>query len=206
MQLVGVLFSPYVRRVAISLKCYGIPFEHYPLSSFGEDFATLKAINPVAKLPTLVLDNGDILMDSTLILEYFESQVSSMQKLLPNTSNELANHLRVIGLALMGCDKMAQLIYETKKRPEDKQYDEWINRVKEQICGAFAALEREMENHSFNMMDNGISQAAITATVAWSFSQEAMADLIVASDYPCLAAFANELEQQPIFKDTPISR
>lgn len=204
MQLVGVLFSPYVRRVAISLKCYGIPFEHYPLSSFGEDYATLKAINPVAKLPTLVLDNGEILMDSTLILDYFESQVSSMQKLLPTTPNELANHLRVIGLALMGCDKIAQLVYETKKRPVEKQYDEWIERVKEQILGALASLEKEVKHNSFKTIDNVISQAAISATITWTFSQRAVPDLIQAEDYPHLAKFANELEQQPVFKDTPI--
>lgn len=204
MQLIGVLRSPFVRRVAISLKYYGIPFEHYPLSAFGDDYLTLKAINPVVKLPTLVLDSGDILMDSSLILEYFESQVPLIQKLQPTNPIELALHLRVIGLALMGCDKIAQLVYETKKRPVDKQYQEWIDRVTGQIKEAFTALEEEVAKHS-SMLSNSMCQASITTAVAWTFSQHVIPDVLLIKDYPKLAQFVAELEALSIFMDTAIN-
>ena len=71
MILVGMLDSPYVRRVAISMKLMQIAFEHQPLSVF-RTFDQFRAINPVVKAPTLVCDDGAVLMDSTLILDYLE--------------------------------------------------------------------------------------------------------------------------------------
>lgn len=205
MQLIGLLTSPFVRRVAISLKYYGIPFEHYPLSAFGDDCATLEAINPVAKLPTLVLDNGDILLDSSLILEYFESQAPMMQKLLPTSQNDLAAHLKVIGLALVGCEKSAHLVYELRRRPEEKHYQPWIDRLTKQIHSAFTTLEQELSKQTFNTVDETINQASITIAVAWSFNQFALPGLFAPADFSVLSAFTNELEALPIFRDTPIN-
>lgn len=201
MQLIGVLNSPFVRRVAISLKYYGIPFEHYPLSTF-DDYDTLATINPAVKLPTLILDNGDILQDSSLILEYFESQMPIPQKLQPTTPAELANSLRIIGYALVGCEKTAQLVYECKKRPVDKQYQSWIDRITSQVKGAFTALEKELVNQTFKPTDDSINQASITLAVAWTFNQKAMPDVLKPADFPQLIAFTNELEALPIFIDT----
>ena len=69
MKLIGMLDSPYVRRVAISLQMLGLPFEHQSVSVF-RGFAQFQQINPVVKAPTFVSDHGEVLMDSTLILEY----------------------------------------------------------------------------------------------------------------------------------------
>ncbi len=72
MKLIGMLDSPYVRRVAISLQLLGLEFEHQSLSVF-RTFTEFSQINPVVKAPTLVCDDGQVLMDSTLILEYAEA-------------------------------------------------------------------------------------------------------------------------------------
>lgn len=72
MKLIGMLDSPYVRRVAISLHLLDIPFEHEAVSVFRH-FDAFKAINPVVKAPTLVLDDGTVLVDSSLILDYLET-------------------------------------------------------------------------------------------------------------------------------------
>jgi glutathione S-transferase len=69
MQLIDLFDSPYVRRVAISLRLMGIAFEHRPISVF-RGFDEFARINPVVKAPSLVCDDGEVLMDSTLILEY----------------------------------------------------------------------------------------------------------------------------------------
>ncbi len=53
MQLIGMLDSPYVRRVAILLKRLGLPFKHLPLSVF-QDFDEFRQINPLVKAPTLL--------------------------------------------------------------------------------------------------------------------------------------------------------
>jgi hypothetical protein len=99
MKLIGTLDSPYVRRVAISLNYYGIHFKHEPMSVFS-NLERFKSINPVLKAPTLVLDDQTILLDSSLILDYFETEQQNKRKLMPETRQERSRSLRQIGLAL----------------------------------------------------------------------------------------------------------
>src|SRR5689334_19402647 len=100
MKLIGMLDSPYVRRVAISAKCLGIDLEHESVSVFRH-FEQFQQINPVVKAPTLILDDGMVLMDSTLILDYLES--ASGKSLLPKELPQRAQALRLIGLSLAAC-------------------------------------------------------------------------------------------------------
>lgn len=96
MLLIGRLDSPYVRRVAVSLRLLGLPFEHRAVSVF-RDFEEFQAINPVVKAPTLVCDDGTVLMDSNLILAYAEA-LGAQRSLLPADVPSLRADLRVIGL------------------------------------------------------------------------------------------------------------
>src|SRR5438876_11421193 len=82
MQLIGMLDSPYVRRVAVSLQLLGLPFEHRSISVF-RTFEQFSAINPVVKAPTLVCDDGTVLMDSTLIIDYAEALAAPRKSLMP---------------------------------------------------------------------------------------------------------------------------
>ena len=82
MKLIGMLDSPYVRRVAISLQLLGLRFEHQSLSVF-RTFSEFQRINPVVKAPTFICDDGEVLMDSTLILEYAEV-LASPRSLTPS--------------------------------------------------------------------------------------------------------------------------
>src|SRR5688572_10540601 len=102
MQLVGMLDSPYVRRVAVSLRLLGLPFEHRSVSVFST-FEQFQAINPVVKAPTLVCDDGTLLMDSTLIIDYAETIAG--RSLMPSDSAARQHALRVLGLALAACEK-----------------------------------------------------------------------------------------------------
>ena len=102
MQLIGMLDSPYVRRVAISLQLLGLRFEHQSVSVFST-FEKFRAINPIVKAPSLVCDDGTVLMDSTLIIDYAEAlaaQAPAGRSLMPSTLAERQQALRVIGLAL----------------------------------------------------------------------------------------------------------
>src|ERR1700690_794133 len=116
MQLIGMLDSPYVRRVAVSLQLLGLPFAHRSISVF-RTFDEFHAINPVVKAPTLVCDDATVLMDSTLILEYAESLAAPGKSLMPAGIPERRHALRLIGLALAACEKSVQIIYERSLRP-----------------------------------------------------------------------------------------
>jgi glutathione S-transferase len=67
MFLIGQYDSPFVRRVAIALRLYDLPFEHKPWSTFG-DADKIAPYNPLRRVPTLVLDSGEALIESTAIL------------------------------------------------------------------------------------------------------------------------------------------
>lgn len=136
MKLIGMLDSPYVRRVAISLDLYGVDFEHQSLSVFST-FAEFSQINPVVKAPTLVLDDGTVLMDSSLILDYLESLAPADKKLLPQAPAARAHDLQLLGLALAACEKSVQIVYEHNLRPAEKLHAPWLDRISGQLLAAY---------------------------------------------------------------------
>ncbi len=199
MKLVGMLDSPYVRRVAISLDVYGVDFVHEPLSVF-RTFNEFSQINPVVKAPTLVLDDGTVLMDSSLILDYLETLAPAAKKLLPQAPAARARDLQILGLALAACEKSVQIVYEHNLRPAEKQHAPWLERVTGQLLAAYTLLDKRLAPAD----SEALTQASLTAAVAWSFSQFTVASVLKADAFPHLQRHAERLEQHPAFKRYPI--
>ncbi|MCS4250063.1 glutathione S-transferase family protein [Pseudomonas sp. BIGb0164] len=197
MKLIGMLDSPYVRRVAISLELYGVEFVHEPLSVF-RTFNEFAQINPVVKAPTLVLDDGTVLMDSSLILDYLETLAPADKKLLPQAPAARARDLQRLGLALAACEKSVQIVYEHNLRPAEKQHAPWLDRVSGQLLAAYSLLEKQLPD------SEALTQASITAAVAWSFSQFTVASVVRADAFPNLKRHAERLEEHPAFRKYPI--
>ncbi|QXI26210.1 glutathione S-transferase family protein [Pseudomonas vanderleydeniana] len=202
MKLLGMLDSPYVRRIAISLDLLGVEFEHAPLSVFSQ-FDAFAAINPVVKAPTLVLDDGTVLMDSSLIIDYLEATHAGDHGLWPRQPQALASALHVTGLALAACEKAVQLVYERKLRPADKQHQPWIDRVTGQLVAACRALDRQLASAP-QASGERPDQAALSTAVAGSFIELMLPDLIRLEDYPVLHAHTQRLEQTELFKRYPL--
>jgi glutathione S-transferase len=203
MQLIGMLDSPYVRRVAISLKILGLPFEHESVSVFRH-FDRFVTINPVVKAPTLVCDDGGILMDSTLILDYAEALAGPGKGLMPDDIGARQHALILIGLALAACEKSVQIEYERKLRPSEKQHQPWLDRVDGQLRAAYAELEKVARDAKGPLVDEALSQADISVAVAWRFTQYVLPEVITASAHPGLAAFSEMMEARPEFVSTPL--
>ncbi|MGE6303131.1 glutathione S-transferase [Serratia liquefaciens] len=199
MQLIGMLDSPYVRRVAICLKLLEIEFEHRAISVFS-GFDRFKAINPVVKAPTLVLADGQILMDSSLILEYAEGIAPSGRALLPNQGAARLNALQLNGLALVACEKTVQIVYEQQLRPQEKQHQPWLDRVQGQLQAAYAELEKQLPQSALSPF---MGSAEVSVAVAWGFTQLMLPGQISDQQHPTLAAFAAQAEQHPAFISTP---
>lgn len=201
MKLIGMLDSPYVRRVAVSAKRLGIDLEHDSVSVFRH-FEQFQQINPVVKAPTLILDDGVVLMDSTLILDYLEASVS--KSLLPKELRQRAHALRLIGLSLAACEKAVQLYYERNLRPADIQYQPWVERVEGQLAAAFTALEQELEQNGLPT-DGTLTQAGISLAVAWSFTDLVVPDQIDTRRYPHIAQYTAYAETLEVFVSTPMN-
>lgn len=200
MQLIGMLDSPYVRRVAISLKCLDLPFEHLPLSVF-RNMPEFSQINPLIKAPTLVCDDGEILIDSTLILDYLERL--SGKSLMPESLSDYQRALHRIGIALVACEKSVQIFYERSLRPADKRHQPWIDRVADQLKQSYGLLEAAAAQEQWSI-EEPLTQSDITVAVSWRFTQYVVPDVIDPADYPTLARFSAEAEQLPVFASTPL--
>jgi glutathione S-transferase len=201
MRLIGMLDSPYVRRVAISLKLMEMDFELSQISVF-RGFEEFRAINPVVKAPTLVTDDGVVLMDSGLILEYTERIAGSSRSLMPTDPREHAEALRVTGLALAACEKTVQIVYEHNLRPAEKQHQPWLDRVQGQLLAAFGALEHVAAQQTAWFGGSKLMQPDVSAAVGWRFAQHTVPEIIKASDFPHLAAHSARAETLPAFSET----
>jgi glutathione S-transferase len=197
-----MLDSPYVRRVAISLQLLDVPFEHISLSVFST-FAKFQQINPVVKAPTLVCNDGTVLMDSTLIIDYAEALAASGKSLMPAAVAERQHALRNIGLALSACEKSVQIIYERQLRPAEKRHEPWVTRVTGQLLAAYAALESGEANQPSSVTSQTINQAGISAAVAWHFTQQTLPELVVAESYPALTTLSANAEALAEFSAAP---
>ena len=204
MRLIGMLDSPYVRRVAISLEFLGIPFEQDAISVFST-YEAFQRVNPVVKAPTLVCDDGEVLMDSSLILQFVEATRTGGDSLWSlGDATRMQHEMRAVSLALAACEKSAQIVYERKLRPSSAQYEPWVQRVQGQLLEAYAGLEREVQTRQ-PVFAEPRRQASITAAVVWQFTQSMLAPIVAAENYPGLVALSARMERTPEFlKYSPV--
>lgn len=200
MLLIGMLDSPYVRRVAISLQLLGLPFEHRSLSVF-RTFDQFRAINPVVKAPTLICDDGTVLMDSTLILDYAET-LAAPKSLMPRGLAERQATLRTTGLALAACEKSVQLVYENL-RPAEKRHEPWVTRVLGQMHAAFGELETDLARRPASGGPRRTAAGEVVTAVAWLFTERMQPDTLKDAAYPHLRELSAWAEQLPEFRAAP---
>ena len=198
-KLIGMMDSPYVRRVAISLELYGVEFESHPLSVFSS-FDAFSRINPAVKAPTLLLDNGIRLMDSSLILAYFEGQASPARKLLPVAPLAQASDLQTLGFILAAGEKAVQNVYEHNLRPAEKQHNPWIERITIQLLAACREWNTLLENRPAAAVPD---QVAVTSTVIWTFIQSMIPHVVHAGDFNHIQSAAELYEAHSAFKKHP---
>jgi glutathione S-transferase len=200
MRLIGMLDSPYVRRTAIAARLLAVPFEHDPLSVFST-FEQFSRINPVVKAPTLVCDDGTVLMDSALIIDHLESLAG--RSLWPAEGAERLRALRVVGLAMAACEKVVQIVYEHHLRPAAKVHAPWLDRVHRQMLAALTALDTELAQHPLAAEEAQLTQAGLCAAVVWRFMQIKLETPIADAVCPALSAYAASVEKLPAFAATP---
>ena len=203
MVLIGMPDSPYVRRVAVSLKLMGLPFEHQQVSVFRH-YDRFKAINPVVKAPSFICDDGTVLMDSTLILDYIETVAPAAKRLMPAEAKARQEALRLTGLALAACEKCVQIVYEKEQRPADKRHGPWLERVTGQANAAFRELEQSAARARPWLQGDRFNAADVITACAWRFGQYYDSLEVPAEDYPALAAYSKRAEALPELASTPL--
>lgn len=197
MILIGQYDSPFVRRVGIALTLYGIAFEQWPWSIFA-DADKLQAYNPLIRVPTLVLDSSEVLIESHVILDYLDSLVPPERRMFP--AGEPARHgaLRIAALATGLGDKAVSLFYEMRLHREVSEI--WINRCRSQIAAVLAVLEgeRALRKTEYWFGDE-IGHADIAVTCVLRFVKDVHPDIIDMREYPALNRHSLRLEALPVF-------
>ena len=198
MILIGQYDSPFVRRVGIAMTLYGLPFEHKPWSTFG-DAEKIRPYNPLTRVPTLVLDDGEVLMDSHIILDYLDSLVPTDKRMFPVAEPARHRALRVAAMAMSMAEKAVSLFYE--KALHKDVSDVWVKRCGVQISGCLAALEPDRAARKTDYwFGASLGHADVAVAVALRFIGDAHAGLISMEDFPSLARDAARLEATPVFQ------
>jgi glutathione S-transferase len=199
MILIGQYDSPFVRRVAIALRLYGLPFEHRPWSTFG-DADKLAPYNPLRRVPTLVLDDGEALIESTAILDYLDELVGADKAVIADKGPERRQALRICALATGLGDKAVSLLYERVLRQDQSKI--WVERCAAQISGVLDVLEKERAAVKTPYWFGArIGHADVAAACVLRFTSEAHPQLFNAVRYPALAAHAARCEALPPFQE-----
>ncbi|MCV3207294.1 glutathione S-transferase family protein [Mesorhizobium sp. YC-39] len=199
MILIGQYDSPFVRRVGIALTLYGLPYAHRPWSTFS-DADKIRPYNPLTRVPTLVLDDGEVLIESHVMLDYLDSLVSADRRMFPTTEPARHQALKIAALATGLGDKAVSLFYE--RLLHETVSDLWVERCRKQIRGAMAALEADRSTRSETYWFGGdrIGHADIAVAAVLRFLGEAHPELVSLADFPALSAHAERMEALPVFQ------
>jgi glutathione S-transferase len=197
MILVGQYDSPYVRRVAITLHHYGIAFARNPISVFG-DAGQMAAINPLVRIPSLVLDDGEILIDSGAILDHLDEVVGPARALVPRAGGERRRVLQLMAVATGAIDKAGAQVYERHFHAAGAVNEDWLARCRDQMRGGLAYLEGRLDREWLAL--GRFTQADLTAGALVGYLKLRMSEIDVARDYPRLAVLAARCEAMPAFQ------
>lgn len=197
MRLVGQFDSPYVRRVAVSLHLLGLPFERDTRSVFA-DAEAMRRINPLGRIPSLILDDGEILVDSAAILDHLDEAVGPDRALLPARGVARRRALQIVALATGTLDKAGAIVYERTLRPPDKQLEAWIERCRTQVVSGLAALE-SATGDGWHGGDRPL-QPDVTLGCLLYYLRSRVPEVFLPDRCPALHRFADTCEALPAFE------
>ena len=201
MKLVGLFDSPYVRRVVVSMRLQGVAFEHVALSVFRH-VDEMRKFNPLVKVPMLILDSGEKLIESSFILDYLDGLAAPEKRLMPAAGPDRMRIQQHCAVALIAMEKAVQYYYETGMRPTENTYHVWAERVLTQMHDAFALLEAMPE--SAVLTGAPVTQADISSAVALAFARYVHPDQFPSGRYPRLERLSSHCEALPAFTETPL--
>ena len=197
MILIGQYDSPFVRRVGIALRLYGMDFAHQTWSTFA-DGDKVASFNPLRRVPILVLDDGEVLIESGAILDHLDEVVGSARAMLPQSGPARRAALKACALATGLADKAVSLVYERLLHPQPS--DMWLARCRTQMEAVLDVLEAQRQPTQFWFGDR-IGHADIMVACAWRFAAEAHPTVVTETGWPTLAAHAARCESRREFQD-----
>ena len=198
MILIGQYDSPFVRRVGIALHMYGIEFEHRPWSTF-DDGDKIALFNPLRRVPTLVLDDGEVAIESGAILDLLDETVGPNRAMMAASGPRRRQALKVCAMGSGLADKAVSLVYE--RVLHDAVSALWTDRCRGQIAGVLNVLDRDRAaRRTMFWFGDTIGHPDVMVACALRFATEAHPGLFDAERWPALAEHAARCEALPAFR------
>src|SRR5690606_10854886 len=185
----------FVRRIAVWCALQGRDVERRPITVAGEDFATVKSLNPVARVPVLELDDGTRLIDSFAMGDWLDETTPNGVRLVPASGLARRDALQRLAVAAGTAEKAVALVYERNRRPEQFHWKEWQQRVVGQVQGGLAALDAAAPAEGWSG-DGGPDAGDVAGVIAWQFV-EASNPWVLEPRYPRLAALVGRAMDLP---------
>jgi glutathione S-transferase len=198
-ELVGMLDSPFVRRVAVALELYGLSYENLPLRTVG-DAAEFARYSPLKRAPTLVLPGGELLVDSHLILAHLDELVAPERCLTPRDPAARLSCRQVLGVAAGLADKAVSAFYERNFHTPEQQSSRLLERNRGQLADSLRWLDSRAPEQW--LVGSALSHADIMVATAIRFAGDALPDLLDLGAAPRLAAWCQRLEALPVLRKT----
>lgn len=201
MILVGQYDSPVTRRVAVALHHYGIPFTRDTRSIFSEAKAVAK-ISPLTRIPALVLDDGEVLIDSAAILDHLD-ELAGDRALCPASGPLRREVLQMTALAQGTLEKAAAVVYERHFHPLAYQSRDWLTRCLGQTRAGLDDLTRRLS--APYACGASLSHADVMITTLIWYMQDRMDEVLSPTAHAPLIALAQHCETLPAFRAAAIS-
>ena len=198
MKLIGPWFSPFTRRVGITLNLLRIPYEHVPLHAFNQR-SEVKEYNPLGKVPVLVLDSGERLIDSSAIADYLNEQVGPARALIPAVGPDRRHVLQIVAAALTTIEKASAVYYEKFKDGGGAPALDRTDAAGQTLAGLDLLEAQAGEGW---MLGGRLTQADITAVVAYQTAAFTLEAGVSLGRFPKLAALADRAMRDPAFSAT----
>jgi glutathione S-transferase len=200
MLLIGVNRSPYTRRVAITLTAYGVDYEQKCVSGFG-DRDEVRVANPLGRIPALVLDSGETLVDSGAIIDHLDEAYGGDRPLTPASGADRRAVLKVAAIMMGACDKALQAAYHRNHTPVEKRHQPWVDDCTAQVASALAAIDATVDPAAPYLLLARLTQADITAFVAERLARFGL-NIETDTQFPRLRALTRRLAEEPAFRST----
>lgn len=204
MKLIGTYVSHFVRRVAIPLKIYGIDFEQIDVS-VATDQKVIRQHSKLARIPSLIMDDGDTLIDSDYILAEIDQMVDEAKRLRPLQTDNQRAYGQTLASLTGSLDKATAWFYEVHRRPKDLVWCEWADHLKSQLAGGVLQVEghsKTFQNGSEFLFENRLTHADIAVGLAYPLAHLVSPDQVNDDSCPKLAALSNRMNQLDAFRTT----
>jgi len=199
MKLIGSLASPYVRKVRVVLaeKKLDCQFE---LENVWAADTTISQLNPLGKVPSLVMEDGTVMIDSRVMAEYLDT-LTPVCKLLPPNGRDRADVKCWEALADGMLDAAVSVRLERTMRPKELQSEEWMARQMRKVDLGLKSLSEKLGEQTYcNGIHYSLADVAVGCTLGWlSFR---FPEITWRDDYVNLAKLYDKLSERQSFKDT----